>query len=315
MKRTILIVLFFATSFAWAAKKIRYPTVLESQGTVSLVEPLINVENRKPIHSEKTKPLKKGNSLKDKAIIRTEPKSELRLALNEKATLILEADTVVELPAITWNDGGVSDIIIRRGKIRYICQTECDRKVMTPIFESVLPVGDYLISYDPNIPSVELSVIAGETVFRGLENENSVILKRGEKASFQGVLENNEPAFDILLKGRKVAKGQMSEVQKIPEEKLAQLKNKEERRLKALRAPPKTKRKPTQICDKPWGELNQCAWVCENNKRSSKDCKVDKGAVCVRMRCNANGEWADRMELSPSQSRCQAKPLVGICDY
>lgn len=301
MRFAVLLFLFF--SHQAVAKKIRYPTVLQVQGQVRQIE------------TKTEKNIRRGMSLKDKVVIRSQAKSELRLALNEKATLILGPETEVELPEITWNDGGVSEIILRKGQIRYICQSECERKLVTVIFESVLPVGDYLLSYDPLLARVELAVIAGEAPFRGLENENSVVLHAGERASFQGLLENQEPAFDTLLKGRKVARGQLSEVQKIPEAEIKKLKNSEADRLKALKAPPKKKRKSSQICAKPFGEFQQCAWVCEGKNKSKKECQVDKGATCVRMRCNANGEWADRMELTASQNKCLAKPLVGMCDY
>ncbi|MEZ0391558.1 MAG: hypothetical protein ACAH59_05045 [Pseudobdellovibrionaceae bacterium] len=313
----LFVVLAFILSGPWAfsKSKIRYPRVQEVKGSVFQVESQIEIKAKSPQYSEKQKALKVGQSLKDKAWLRTGEKGELRLALHEKATLLLEPNTEVNLPAITWEDGGVQEVILIKGKIRYLCQSHCERKISAQIYESVLPVGDYILSYDPKIPQVELSVFSGETAFRGLENEASVVLKMGERASFQGVLENGEPGFDVLLKGRKVAKGKLSEVQKIPEAEMKSFQKKEEAKLKALQKPSEKKKLSSQICAKPLGELNQCAWVCEKNSKSAKSCQTDKGAVCVRMRCNANGEWADRMELSSSQSRCSAKALVGMCDY
>lgn len=297
------------------AKAIRYPMIQFVQGSVMQIMTQVEVVNKEAVKTEKPLVLKKNVSLRDKAMLRTDSESEVRVALSDKSTLVIQENSQVEFPAIAWEDGKVEEIRLTSGSMRYICQSGCDRKIVTPLFDNVLPVGDYLIHYNPEVPRVELVVVSGEVSFRGLENEFSVVLKSGEKASFTGILENQEPAYDVLLKGRKVAKGKLSEVQKLPGVEIEKIRKKEETRLKILRKPPATKRTKLQICDKPWGELNQCVWICENNKKGAKDCKLDAGAQCVRMRCNANGVWSDRIELSPTESKCLAKPMVGMCDY
>ena len=253
--------------------------------------------------------------LKDKAELRTGEKGELRLALSAQMTLVLGEKTEVEFPAIEWQKGTVSEIRLHRGEIRFICQADCEKKIVTPLYEGVGSAGDFILKYDPAIPQVELTVVQGEMPFRGLENENSAAVMTGQTASFKGVLENNEPAYDILLKGRKVATGQMREVQQVPPQRLLELQKQDEKKKKTAKQSAKSKRQASQICDKPWGELNQCVWSCEKNPKKAKECLVNQGAICVRQRCNANGEWSDRQELPAQSSPCQVKKYVGACDY
>jgi hypothetical protein len=298
-----------------SSSKSRYPQAQTVSGPVEQVEDMINVVGREPKRSEKAKPVHKGSVYKDKAQFRLGDKAQLRLALSSESTLILNENTEALLPNIAWEDGGVKEILLKKGSLRYICKAKCERKIITPLYEGIPPVGDYLIEYDPKTPRIQITTISGEMAFRGLENETAVVLHAGEKASFKGQLENEEPVYDFLLKGRKVAKGQLSEVQKLSPEEMRALVKQEDDLVKAQKKAPKSQRLPSQICDKPWGELNQCAWICEHNKKGAQDCKVQDGAQCIRRRCNANGEWSDRAEIPASQSSCQKNPVVGPCNY
>jgi hypothetical protein len=311
-----LFLLVLAPNLMAAKKKIRYPLIQSVQGSATLVDDSVKIINREAQHSEKTKNLKSGSNLKDKAWLRTGERSELQIALSKEATLILESETEVLIPAINWQDGDVREIRVLKGQIRVLCQTGCDRNFVTGISNTVLPPGDFLLSYNPKGPAVSLAVLTGEVSFRGLENENSVLLKAGESAQFVGVMENDELAFDILLKGRKVAKGRLENVTKISAEELATYQKKDDSRKKSLKKAPKVQRKSSQICDKPLGELNQCAWSCEDNPKNAKTCAVNQGAHCVRTRCNANGQWAEKEILPASQqTKCGLKAIVDSCDY
>ncbi len=313
----LLFSLLVSVPGAQAAKKakVRYPVVETVSGTVAKVDERITVANRQAEKTEVEKPLTKKSTFKDKAVLRTGEKAELRLLLNATTVLTIFEGSEVEFPAIAWEDGAVQEIILHRGSLRLICSENCSRKLTTALYQAATSPGDLVLRYSPSIPEVELQILQGEMAFRGLENESAVVLKAGQKASFKGVLENGEPAYDILLKGRKVAKGQMSPVQEIPAEQRAELQKQEEKQKKVAKVVPKSKRLPSQICDKPWGELNQCVWTCEKNKKNAKECGLDEGAICVRQRCNANGEWSDRQELPAQNSPCQAKQIVGTCDY
>jgi hypothetical protein len=304
-------------NFAQAGKsaKARYPQVESASGTAVQVNETIQVSKRKAEESEVEKKLKAKAVLKDKALLRTGEKSELRVALSASNILNLGEKTEVEFPAIEWQDGNVAEIQLHRGTLRMICSNNCRQKLITPIYEGFAINGDFILTYDPSIPQVEMTVLQGEMPFRGLENESSLTLTAGHRAIFKGVLENGEPAYDILLRGRKVAKGEMGVIQEISESEMADLRKQEEKRMKIVKLPPKSKRLPSQICDRPWGELNQCAWTCENNKKGAKECLLNQGAVCIRQRCNANGQWSDRLELPAQNSPCKSSTFVGACDY
>lgn len=310
--------LIFLLSFTAQAKSkgSKYPVVQFVQGQVFQVEDVIHIVKKEVQRTEKNKPVKKGMVFKDKALLKTNEKSEVRIALNAQDILVIRENSFVMIPEIAWKDGGVSQIILKAGALRYLCRDQCERKFVTALYEGVLPAGDYLLKYQPEAPEVELSVVSGAAGFGGLENETVITLNSEERAAFRGMLdENNQPAYDVLLKGRKVAKGKLLDTQKIAKEEISDLQKQEAIHIQKVKAKPKSKRLASQICDKPWGELNQCAWVCEKNKKKAKSCQVEQGAVCVRMRCNANGEWSDRQELSSSQSQCQVQPIVGTCNY
>lgn len=316
MKFWIFSLLMFLSPLAFAkAKASRYPQIQYIQGPAHAIEEVITVVKREPQKSERQKPLKKGQILKDKAVLKTDAKSEIRLALSSQDVLVIRENSLVILPEIFWKDGAIQDIQLRSGSLRYLCKDKCERKFITDLYAGVLPAGDFILRYNPESPEVELQVLKGEATFGGLENETQITLKPSEKAVFKGVLEDGIPAYDILLKGRKVAKGKLADTEIIPAEEILEFQRQEALHIQKVKAKPKSKRLASQICDKPWGELNQCVWVCENNPKKAKECKIQQGAQCVRMRCNANGEWSDRQVLSPSQGQCETKPLVGACDY
>lgn len=311
----LLVSLSVALSVGAAAKKARYPQIEAVSGTAVQVQESITVSKRQAESREHEKSMKPKMVLKDKAILRTSEKSELRLILQEQNILSLAENTEIEIPSIDWQEGRVSEIHLRRGSVRWVCSQGCDQKLITPLFEGGGVAGDFILKYDPSVPLVELSVLQGEMSFQGLQNESPVALMAGQRASFKGVMENGEPAYDILLKGRKVAKGKMGEVQEIPSAEVTEFLKQEEKKKKVIKLKPKSKRLASQICDRPWGELNQCVWTCENNKSKAKECLMNEGAVCVRQRCNANGQWSDRIELPMQNSPCKAGSFVGTCDY
>ena len=122
----------------------------------------------------------------------------------------------------------------------------------------------------------------------------------------------------MLLKGRKVARGQLQPVVTLKEDQLRQLDQMTS--LKTMSPRPKIVKKAPrtekQICDAPYGELNQCAWVCEGPMKGLKKCDLNKkGVQCVRRRCDANGQWVDPTPLTDLTTRCELSPVVGACDY
>lgn len=318
----VLMVVIFVSQGALAAKKrapkVRYPVAKLVVGKVFLIDDAITIENREAKLQEREKTVRSGSVLKDKAHLRTESKSEIDLALADGSRLVVMENSQVEIPGIAWENGEILEIRLIHGQIRYQCEKDCHRKIISPIYEDILQDGNFVLTYDQAAPSIELMVLEGKTSFRGLENESSVQLDEGQKAKFAGVMENGEPAFDILLKGRKVARGQMGEIQTMSDSEKNSWKKREaviKKEAAKVAKAQVAKKKSSQICVNPLGELNQCAWQCQKNPKGAKDCAVSSGAVCVRTRCNANGEWADRIELPAAGNKCGLKAIVDQCDY
>lgn len=294
-------------------KKGRYPVVI-SVTNAELMEDQVEVVARQAKHSNVNHKLHVGQYLHDKALIDVKDDGQVRLDLGPKSSLIIFGNSRVEIPVIAWEDGAIEKIILKKGRIRYDCEDNCHREIRTDLYQETPSAGDFVFTYEPQVPKMEALVLSGELPFRGFENETHVVLKEGQKASFTGVLENSEVAYDILLQGRKVAKGKLSEVQTLSEEE----KKKFEKLFtekKMVKKAAKEQRLPNQICAKPFAELNQCRWVCNDNPKKAKTCALDQGAKCIRSRCNANGEWAEDYELPNDQSKCGLKPIVAACDY
>jgi len=310
----IVILLTLSSSLVFAKKKkIRYPVVI-SVSDAQLIDDKVEVVAKQGKIQEVQKKLRVGQSLRDKALIQVGEKGQIRIDLAPKASLIIFGNSTVEIPVIAWEDGAIDQIILQKGRLRYDCETFCKREIKADLYDETPEAGDYIYTYEPQIPKFEALVIDGELKFRGFENENSVTLKANQKASFTGVLEGSEIAYDVLLGGRKVAKGKLSKVETLSEpeqKKFTKLFSEK----KVVRKKVVSTRLPSQICEKPNAELNQCQWTCEENPKKAKNCAVDQGAVCVRYRCNANGEWAEAYTLPDGQNRCGLKPIVAACDY
>ncbi|MEO0336449.1 MAG: hypothetical protein AAF202_08645, partial [Pseudomonadota bacterium] len=72
------------------------------------------------------------------------------------------------------------------------------------------------------------------------------------------------------------------------------------------------------ICRNPKGDINECAWMCQNNPKGQTRCRTDLPQVnCVRKRCDGNGDWSDENRL-PANFFDRCKPdgfKVAPCDY
>src|SRR5690606_12649468 len=99
----------------------------------------------------------------------------------------------------------------------------------------------------------------------------------GQEVFFQGTREDGEVAYDILLKGRKIPKGNLSKVASISAAEMREFSGEEvekkrqlELRKKAAEVAKKNILKPGQICRHPGAKLNECVWICENNPKTEK---------------------------------------------
>lgn len=192
--------------------------------------------------------------------------------------------------------------------------------VRTQISNHLVADQDIAVRFDDSTLRVEVLVFRGKMDFRASQSEESRLIGEKQKAFFQGVREDGEVVFDLLLHGKKIPKGILSELIPLSEKDQSELKidSPEKERLAELARRKIEAAKSKGICNQPVGDFNQCAWVCIGHQKGMKNCPTrKKGVSCERARCNANGVWSDKVTLGEEagQWKCQAKPVVGKCDY
>ncbi|RME17111.1 MAG: hypothetical protein D6797_03135 [Bdellovibrio sp.] len=182
----------------------------------------------------------------------------------------------------------------------------------------------------------EVATLKGVVSLKSREGEKEVSVAQGQKGRY--VIEGGG-LFDKEEMERFVARGFMTPVYQMTEAEIQELlkgshrykvsqqkrrKKKVKKLKKVLRKraslPQKLpkKQKISSLCMDPAGDFNQCMWKCVNNPKGSSSCRTDLPQVkCVRMRCNANGIWAEafRLPASSGQVCLPQKIKVGPCDY
>lgn len=168
---------------------------------------------------------------------------------------------------------------------------------------------------DVNLSAAQARFCAGESGIRAsvFDHEVVKVLKYQEGYEFQGVLQDGKLAFDLLLEGRKIPKGEwkksftcdfqqilkqitdLETKEKVDNEKAIQQKKATLKKIKA--------EYDKSLCHEPNGQFNQCLWKMTNQK-------------CMRFRCDGQGNWSDEQQLPKSKKyQCETKPKVGNCDY
>lgn len=309
LRLSVLVLLIGFGSFSALAEgkknSLRFPYVTELKGPAELVD-----KNGNSV------PAKKLASMMERVTYVVPAGSELEIQIAPMTILQIFSNSRVELPVLAWEDGNAERIFIHSGRIRYRCESACERKIETPLSQDLVKEGDFEYSYEGQIPKVEVKVHQGQISFRGLENEISVALSAAQSAAFIGELEGGKPTYDVLLKGRKVARGKLTQMQSFTPEPLKPLLGAKEKREQIRKQAELAEKAASKgLCKKPNANLNQCAWICEKNGKRAPSCAAGSGVECARYRCNANGEWADRQVLAKGLGRCTTKPLVAECDY
>lgn len=305
------------TEVSWAAPK--YPMISGLTGPVRWFDK----------DQKEGKPRAK-QVLIEKGALETGPKAEVTLQLDEQRRLVLLPDSRLELPSISWESGEAPVVILKRGSFRW--QEKPGKKyniaLRSDLFEFLSPQGDFVFSFHPAEASAEVKVVQGSMEFSAMNGEDTALVAAGQKCRFQGVREAGEIVYDVLLKGKKIPRGKLGQVENFTDEEVkfyseARLKKVEaaekKKRVEAARKREEKSRAKDDICTEPNAKLNQCVWLCENNpKKEKKLCRVELPEVhCVRKRCNANGEWAEATEISKEKAsvQCAAQSVVKACDY
>ena len=314
--------LFFSSMILAATshqlKMVHYPQVLSYSGNIFIQSGLEN----------KFRKAKVKEILREKVVIKTEAHSRIDLAIDKDRTATILDSTEIEIPAIAWESGQFTEMILKSGEIMWQQSGIADNNVTikSPVFEVRPPVGISGFSYDDEHVLAEAKVYAGALEFSALNAETSVILTAGKSVRFQGVKEDGEVAYDILLKGRKIPKGQLQKIENLPESvmKIYSSAAMDQRKKSDLQKLMREKAQKEslgvgQICAKPGGKLNECSWSCLQNPKGEKNnCLANNSGVsCVRRRCNANGLWGEEtvLESGAAVLKCKAKPFVSVCDY
>ncbi|NUN06023.1 MAG: hypothetical protein HUU57_09695 [Bdellovibrio sp.] len=300
------------------AEAPKYPVVTEWQGDVWVTG-----------KDGKRQKISKKVVLREKALLETSLAGQVKVQLDGRRSFTLLGAGELALPVISWESGEAPVVLLKIGEIFW--QQPLDFKgafniaIRSDLFEFLAPPGSYVLKVDPKQASAGVKIYEGQMEFSALNGDESVRVKAGQQASFQGVLEGGEIAYDVLLKGKKIPKGQLSGVTAMDpndlakfteaEKKKAQQAAKEKARGKAALEQAK---RAGMICTNPSAKFNECAWICAKNpKGEKKACNFAAGAQCERQRCNANGVWAELtvIDAEKAGSLCGVKPVVGPCDY
>lgn len=296
----------------------RYPVISHWQGSVWLT----GQDGKRQVVRAKT-------VLRDKAVLETSATGQVKVLLDEKRSFTVLESSELSLPAISWEGGEAPVLFLRSGELLWQQANEkplYNTALTSALFEFLAPPGEYILSINPQQAYASVTMIDGMMDFSAINGEEVVRVRSGQQAGFQGVLEDGEIAYDVLLKGRKIPKGTLTKVtpidtgaldkkteldKKIKIELANQQRQKEASAAKALKA--------GTICEKPSGRLNECAWVCQGNPKGEKKlCRLEKrGVACLRSRCNANGIWSETtpVDFAKASGICKAQAVVAPCDY
>lgn len=172
---------------------------------------------------------------------------------------------------------------------------------------------ELMISLNPSIPQVRFCSARPEYTVKLYDHEKEVKLKSFEEVTFVGVLEKERVAYDLLLQGKKIPKGNWDKPKTCSfaelNEKETAFRLQQEQRKRDANTAMEARKKLKQendakfLCHEPYGQFNDCWWKTESK-------------ICVRYRCNADGKWASRTELARTQFHfCGNKEAVNKCNY
>ncbi len=318
VKTLIFIVLSTLVGFLAFSATSPAPTIVEVQGHAWLT----GKDGKRTLVKGKTK-------LIEKAFIETALGGRVKVDLDGQRTFWVQEASEVSLPAISWESGQAPVLLIKTGALRWQQPQEkaaYNVALRSDLFEFIPPAGDFVFTIQPDKAYAEVKVFAGNIEFSALNAEDSISVKTGQQAGFQGVLEGGQIAYDILLQGKRIPRGKLTGIKPLEVNELKA----EEDRLKSLKAAAELKKAQAQkaalkakkagyICSLPAGRMNECAWTCEGNPKGEKKvCRLESPEVrCTRQRCNANGQWAELTPLSAEigSTACKAQVVVAPCDY
>lgn len=206
--------------------------------------------------------------------------------------------------------------VLFNGTVRLKSESNRSMDLETPMAHIRFEGKDFILNYQDENGLSQLTIIDGVGWIKGIYREEELKVLANQRGSFQGIVDKDGPAFDQMLKGRKVARGDLQPLKKMAQSDLDQLKNQFELVDQKIIIKEKPKPKKGQICSEPFAKLNECVWRCQ-------------GCNCQRKRCFANGEWGDLTSVknphlkssqecnkgNQSQLKKSETLFTAVCDY
>ncbi len=297
------------TRNAWASS---FPKVIFLKGHPKRIDKSFDqdIGVKKEQNSEKL--IKFGDLIQSDTVILTGPKDEVRLQVGEAKTptakYFLQSSSLLQIVNPEKDpikraqvDQVHFDFILGEGKI--LASGFSDIYTLNLVVKEMLP-SEVAVEFDASTAGSRVQVIQGRVEIQGLGQAENLVLIANQKAGFQGKVEEGQAAFDILMQGKKVAKGQLTPIETLKVVEKKQLVD-WSKTLQYVPPPPK-KVVITWLCEKPKATYNQCTWNQETSKLGE--------TICVQRRCLADGHWGEPTEMpyQQAESLCQNQ-RVGNC--
>lgn len=296
----------------------------DSIGVVRAVKGDVQLTNENGV----AKALVFGDQIHEHDRIATDKSSTLLIDLQGGNKLQVFSGTRLSIQSYGNGSSGNRALInLFKGKVRSQTKQVFDGKknrfqvITQGVSADVSGTADFFLSHDKSSHvTSRAEVLDGEIILNERMGDKQVALSRGELDTYvlnDAVLTketewSNSPENGFFNPSRKLSVAEFEELYKNDLSDAAD-------RSKTLKIQKEVKHEPQPIiCKSPNGQLNQCAWRCLNNSKGAKVCEADKANVsCVRLRCNANGVWAEETKLpATAATKCKAKgAVVDECDY
>ena len=294
----------------------------------SIAEPkAITTEDKKIISLIKKTVLDQGFNLK------TDEKQFVHFLLNESYELSVFNNSEIKIQSIYTSEGLSSlSVEIVDGQV-YIQKIKSVKSVSrlrlwSDFFEWNFDQNqaglNMWIQLNSKKPSIKFCNRENNFEVLLFDHEKKINLAPLEAIIFEGKIENKaadkKVAFDILLNGRKIPKGIWLEKTKCSFDEISELeknilKAEQLEKYKLAQAIIKTRSEKNKkdsnfLCQNPYGQMNDCAWIKINSVNMTANVK------CQRTRCNAEGKWSDLQLISIEKSKnCPKTYFVSKCDY
>lgn len=296
MTKKCFLLLWILSFSVWANSSVpsrRYPVVTSVHKEVKMTSSSGVASN-----------LKVAEVLKEKVTLTGSEESVLRVDLSEDIYLVVKGLFGLEIPFISQEYPHVSQVKILDGSLRIVNRSDDSLVILSDLSETQVFRGDYQFDYIRSVPQMTWTTIEGSLDVKGLEHESSARLITGQRATFTGELDLGKVVYDVLLKGRRVARGRLSSMTVISEKEMQNFKKDDWSKSTPKKiAVTTTTLNPKWICKSPYAEAFQCRVLCEDG-------------VGIKQLCNANGQWGGNESVAIQRfGGCPKTPKLINCSF